>query len=128
MEDLSGADVIYTITADGEVRRAADINQFVRDAFAKQSKRERERQPPPPENTHMLQPNTAPITDVPILLGERHDDQTVRQTGDFSLYNYYLRHMGWDRLVVFFFLTVMTGIWGRMPRKLSGFGSGTARR
>jgi hypothetical protein len=54
-----------------------------------------------------------------FLKSERHDDGTARQRGDLSLYSYYLRNMGWGRLAVFLFLTIMTGIWSRMPCKFA---------
>lgn len=117
VEDLSGADVVYTIGADGEVQRAANVNQFVKEAFAKLSEKDRERQPPPPtESSHILPSNLPPVPEMQRL-GERHDDETVRQRGDLSLYRYYLRNMGWGRLGVFFVLTVMTAIFNRLPRK-----------
>lgn len=114
VEDLSGADVIYTITAEGAVVRAADVSHFIKDAFVKQSEKDRERHPPP-DPTRLIQSNPTPIPDNPHL-SERNDDR-ARQRGDVSLYHYYLRNMEWPRVMLFFFITVMTGIGGKMPRE-----------
>ena len=117
MEDLPAADVIYAITAGGEVRRAANVSQFVKDAFVKQSEKDRERQPPPDKNVN-VQTDIPPVPDW-AFFAERHDDLTTRQSGDLSLYDYYLRNMGYDWLALFFFVTLITGIWSRLPRKFS---------
>ncbi|KAK3191252.1 hypothetical protein K4F52_002842 [Lecanicillium sp. MT-2017a] len=115
LEDLSGADVVYTISADGEVQKAANVNQFVKDAFAKQSEKERQKQPPPKAGSSHVLPTEWPLVPDAPRFTEWHDDGTIRQKGDIGLYSYYLRAMGWGRLGVFFFLTVMTAIFSRMP-------------
>lgn len=115
MEHLPLADVVYSINEAGELHKETDVRKFVRETDAQQKLQQGEKGKKASADITASSSERASVDvqDTPEL----SDSVSSRRKGDFSLYTYYLKEMGWPRVALWVFLIILTGAGEKIPRR-----------
>lgn len=116
MEHLPLADVVFSINSTGELQQESNVKNFVQNVATQHAGQPVDNGPHVGENRKSEPVSELPSADVPEA-SELDNYKWERRKGDMSLYTYYLKEMGWARVALWVFLTVLTGAGEKIPRK-----------